>query len=174
MSTVQENPCLACSENQRCCSQLSGLRLSKEEFEKYFRYYSNGLSITEDNKVFIVSSHDNGPCPHWDKSGCKIYDIRPTDCRVYPYEVIGVVERKKVIEITFRDSLCCPQRDHLLMPIEEARALMEVFGRTVYGQGKPVVTKYVQKEKDSAEIFSLFAPLMERLFELIKGHRKKG
>jgi Fe-S-cluster containining protein len=174
MATVQENLCLVCSENQRCCSQLSGLRLAKEEFEKYFRYYSNELSIAEDNKVFIVSSHNNGPCPYWEKSGCRIYNERPFDCRVYPYEIIGVVERKKIIEITFRDSPCCPQREHLSMPIEEAQALMKIFGQTVYGQGKPIIIKYVQKGKDRAEIFSLFESLMERLCKIIKGRGKKG
>ena len=174
MSTVPENPCLACNENQRCCSQLSGLRLSQEEFEKYFKNHSTELTIVKNDKVFIVTSHDNGPCPHWEPDGCRIYHDRPIDCRVYPYEITQVVEKKEAIEIKFRDSPCCPQRDRLLMPREEAEALMRVFGRAVYGPGKPILMKYVQEEKDRPRIFALFEPILERLFRIIRYIGKNG
>jgi Fe-S-cluster containining protein len=168
MSTFQENPCLACTENQRCCSRLSGLRLSEEEFRKYFRNHSDRLSVVKDNKVFIVTSQDNGPCPHWDLSGCMIYNDRPIDCRVYPYEITQVVKQRKVIQIKFRESPACSQREHLLMPIEEAEELMKVFGQSAYGSGKQVVTKYIQEEKRPSVIFGLFALLKARLLKFLK------
>ena len=174
MSTVQENPCLACTENQRCCSQLSGLRLSEEEFEKYFRNHSDKLSVVKDNRVFIVTSRDSGPCPHWELTGCGIYNGRPIDCRVYPYEITQVVERRKVIEIKFRESPTCSQRDHLLMPIEEAEALMEVFGQSAYGSGKQVVTKYIQEEKRLSGFISLFPLVVARILKLLKHAGKQG
>jgi len=174
MSIVPENPCLACTENQRCCSQLSGLTLSNEEFEKNFRKHTDKLSVVDDNKVFIVSAYDNGPCPHWQQSGCKIYYDRPIDCRVYPYEIIQLAERKGVIEIKFRGSPCCPQKDHLLIPLEDARTLMKNLGRMAYGESKPIVIKYVQEERGRAGILALFDPLMAWLFKVMSGFRKNG
>lgn len=167
MSTDQENPCLACTENQRCCSQLSGLRLSEAEFEKYFRDHSDQLTIIKDDKTFIVSSHGNGPCPYWQLSGCKIYNNRPVDCRVYPYEITEVLERKRVVEVRFRDSPGCPQRDRLFMPLEEAKALLKDLGQAAYGQEKPIIVRYAEDKKRSG-LLGVFSPLVVKLFQILK------
>jgi Fe-S-cluster containining protein len=162
MSHASNNPCLACNNNQQCCSKLCGLRLSKEEFEKYFQIQADRLSVIEDDKMFIVSAGNDGPCPYWEQAGCKIYYERPIDCRVYPYEIIEIRERKKVIEIIFRDSTDCPQIDHLKMPVEKAEMLMRELGQTTYGYGKPVVIKYDEENEGRSGISRLFVQIIAR------------
>ena len=172
MSAARENPCLTCSENQRCCSQLSGLVLSEEEYEKSFQKHADKLSIVKNDKVFFVTSQGEGPCPHWQISGCRIYHDRPIDCRVYPYEIIQVAAGKGRIEIKFRDSPCCPQTDHLLMPLKEAKGLLRDFGKALYGKGRPIILRYVRDEKDRASIFELFDPLMTWIGRILRVFRK--
>ncbi len=171
MSSVQDNPCLVCNFNQRCCSQLSGLRLSREEFEKYFKLHAEKLSILKYKKVFLVSTLNSSPCPHWGESGCRIYRDRPVDCRLYPYEITRMVEKRRRIEITFQGNNGCPQRDNLLMPVEEAKALIEDFCQTVYGRGKPTIIKYSRGEKGFSHFFSFLDPVMSRISKILRSYR---
>jgi Fe-S-cluster containining protein len=150
---------------------LSGLRLSKEEFGKYFRNHSAELSILKYNKAFLVSSHEDRACPHWAKNGCSIYHDRPTDCRLYPYEIMQILEKREKIEVTFRDNPGCPQRDQLLMPVEEATALIEAFCQTVYGRRKPFFIRYAQKKEGFFQFFSFFDPIIARLSKWLRTYR---
>jgi len=171
MESERNNPCLICSSNQRCCSQLSGLRLSKQEFENFFNSPSNELTISKDNNMFIVSSKRNGPCPHWGKNGCMIYSDRPIDCRLYPYEIMRLFEKRNALEVTFRDNPGCPHKDILSMPVEEAKALIETFCQTVYGRSKPVIIKYVQTGKGSSLFFVFLDSIKARLSKIIEALR---
>lgn len=159
-----------CDVNQRCCSQLSGLRLTREELEKYFENHAGGLAILKYKNTFIVSTKENGPCPYWKKSGCMIYHHRPIDCRLYPYEITGISERKKTIEVTFGINQGCPQKDRLLMPVDEAKAFIEVFCQAVYGQDKPIIIKYHQAAEGSPRIFQFFNMAIARISKLLRAH----
>ena len=171
MSSAQDNPCLVCNVDQRCCSQLSGLRLSREEFVKYFKLHAEKLSILKYKKVFLVSTLKNSPCPHWEKTGCRIYQDRPFDCRLYPYEITRMVEKRRRIEITFQGNSGCPQRDNLLMPVEEAKALIEAFCQAVYGRGKPIILDCGHGKKGYSRFFDFFDPLLTRVSKILRSYR---
>ena len=155
-----DNPCLICSVDQQCCSRLSGLRLSEEEFRKYFRDHSAKLSVLKYNKMFIVSTPDSRPCPHWQKSGCTIYADRPADCRLYPFEIKKISDKDSHVEVTFGENPGCPQKESLLMPIEEAKGLITIFCRAVYGREKKIDITYIQGHGGRPWIFRLFDPLI--------------
>jgi Fe-S-cluster containining protein len=169
--SLRENPCLACDVNQKCCSQLSGLRLSKEEFEKYFKRHAAKLSILKFNGMFFVCTHDSRPCPHWEKGGCRIYHDRPTDCRLYPYEITKLKEKRKRIEVEFRDNLGCPQKDLLVMPVEEAKTLVEVFCDGVFGRNKPIIIKYVRTNGSHFRFFGFFSPFIARISRILRAYK---
>lgn len=171
MSSEQYNPCLQCDVNQKCCSHLSGLRLSKKEFEKYFKNHSNVLSVLKYNKLFLVSSDKNGPCPYWGKGGCLIYNDRPVDCRLYPYEITQIKERRDKIDVTFRVNPGCSQKDNLLLPVEEAKALIKVFCQKVYGSSKPFFIRYSLKSKSPSRFLGIFDPVIARISKIIRTHR---
>ncbi|HYF49627.1 MAG TPA: YkgJ family cysteine cluster protein [Planctomycetota bacterium] len=54
------------------------LKMSLEEFENSFvRHYSSGkMSLTE---------RRNGDCVLLESKGCSVYDVRPKQCRDYPF-----------------------------------------------------------------------------------------
>ena len=167
-STSNNNPCLACKVDQQCCSKLSGLRLSKKEYEKYFQILADRLTVVEHDKMFIVSVPDKGPCPYWEQDGCRIYSARPIDCRVYPYEIIEIREQKKFIEIKFRDSPSCPQTDELKMPVEKAKMLMKQLGQAAYGYSKPIVIIDAEDKVERTGILRRFNQIMSRFREILR------
>ncbi|HZV81857.1 MAG TPA: YkgJ family cysteine cluster protein [Geobacteraceae bacterium] len=143
MSTVTNNPCLACPTNQHCCSRLSGLLLSEDEFRRHFAGHRDGLSVRRSGKVVSVSAKSGGPCPHWGNDGCRIYRERPIDCRVFPYIPYRIIDRGERIKIVFHTRSDCPQKESLFlqMPEAEVKALLLAFGRQLYGETRTIVVQ---------------------------------
>ena len=169
MPSIQDNPCLACEVGQKCCKP-AGLKLSRQEFEKHFKKYLPRLSVIKYKKMFIVHSLENQPCPYWDKKGCEIYQDRPVDCRMFPYDLNRLVEKRRMIEIEFYDQTDCPLKEGLFIPVDEAKELVRALARDVYGQGKPIHIKYTPGKKPP-RTFGLFDPLIARLSKLIRTYR---
>lgn len=138
--SLPENPCASCSTNQHCCSRLSGLILAQDEFNKLFKSRSEALSVRRAGKVVIVSAADGGACPYWGKGGCRIYRDRPIDCRIFPYILTRVIERRKSVKIIFHTRTDCPRKDVLyaLMPLLQAKALAAEFGQKAYRGDKTI------------------------------------
>jgi Fe-S-cluster containining protein len=145
MNNNSDNPCLSCSTDQHCCSQLSGLFLAEDEFNRLFKQYRQDLSVRRSGRIVRVSAN-NGNCPYWQKEGCRIYQERPIDCRIFPYTPMHVIERKGSIKIVFHDRSNCPQKEKLFlcMPKSEIRALLVELGKKMYGEAKTIT---VQHEK---------------------------
>ncbi len=146
MSNIQGNPCLACSTGQHCCSRLSGLVLSADEFSRFFDAHRKELSIRQSNKVIIVSAADGKACPHWGPGGCRIYGERPIDCRVFPYVTARIIEKRSKVKIVFHSRSDCPLKEQLYrnMPEADIKHLLIEFGNDVYGSTKTIV---VQRER---------------------------
>jgi len=120
--------------------------LSQSEFDRLFKSRAEGLVVRQANNVVIVSSANGGACPYWGKGGCRIYQERPIDCRIFPYVLTRVIEKKNKVKIIFHTRTDCPQKDILyaLMPEADARALAMAFGKEIFGEGKTIV---VEREK---------------------------
>jgi len=146
MGDVKSNPCLACSTNQHCCSRVSGLMLSEDEFGRHFARHQDELSVWRSHKVVTVSAKNGGPCPHWGQDGCRIYGERPIDCRIFPYVPIYVIDRGSRVKIVFHSRSDCPQKGNLflLMPEAGVKKLLMALGRNLYGETRAIV---VQQEK---------------------------
>jgi Fe-S-cluster containining protein len=146
MSETQDNPCKECTLNHDCCRRFSGLMLTRDEYERHFRNTTEGLVVKKANGFFVVSSRTEGECPYWGNGGCLIYPDRPIDCRLYPYVIRHLIEKKRKVHMVFHDRSACPQRDsvYALMPESEIRALVKAFGRKVYGESKTII---VHREK---------------------------
>ncbi len=146
MSKTHDNPCEVCTINQDCCTRLSGLMLTKDEFERHFKKNREELAIKPLNGFFVVSSKKSGMCPHWENGSCQIYSDRPIDCRLYPYAIRHLIKNKQRVKIVFHAESICLQKNRLyvLMPELEARELVLAFGKTVFGESTAVI---VQREK---------------------------
>ncbi|MFA5516562.1 MAG: YkgJ family cysteine cluster protein [Desulfuromonadales bacterium] len=137
MST-QDNPCLTCPDT--CCALKGecGLRLSQAEFATHFREHEQGLRVRREGKLVIISTKEGLVCPNLGDKGCRIYAERPIDCRLYPYQMLPVYETRGKVKFMLYMSADCVAGRTFSFPEQTARALVEEFGRDVYG-GKPVV-----------------------------------
>lgn len=166
----QDNPCLTCTADQQCC-KVMGLKLSRDEFEKHFKAHSSRLTIIKYKKMYIVYPRNNLPCPYWDeKKGCGIYENRPIDCRLYPYDLHKLIEKNGVIEIEFYDQTDCPHKEKLFMPVDEAKELMKTLAREVYGEEKPIRIKFISGKKPRRQ-FGFLNPVIAWLSETIRRYR---
>jgi Fe-S-cluster containining protein len=140
--TEQNNPCHTCPDS--CCALKGhcGLRLSKDEFETFFRDQEQDLNVRVEDKIVIISTKDGLVCPNLGKKGCRIYEDRPIDCRLYPYQMLPMYETRRKAKFMLYLQPNCVQNETFLYPEEEARALVEEFGRKVYGDKRIVVQTY--------------------------------
>jgi Fe-S-cluster containining protein len=170
MSNTHENPCVTCSTNQQCCSRLSGLVLSEDEFRSLFKGHRKELSVKRSNKSVIVSSKNGIACPHWGIDGCRIYLDRPIDCRVFPYITTHVIEKRKKVKIVFHSRSDCPQKDrlYLIMPEADIKALLMSFGKNMYGATKTIIVQY-EKGVISQLRNRVEAAISRRLYQ--EGHK---
>jgi len=133
-----DNPCLDC-RNKCCVVGLIGLMLSKEEYEAYFKKYEQSFLVIPEDKLVFLTARDGIICPYFEDRGCKIYDQRPFDCRLYPYQMRLAYETKEKIKFILHSRSDCPRKTNLLLPEAEAKALIMDFGRKVYGNKKIIV-----------------------------------
>jgi Fe-S-cluster containining protein len=137
--TNHDNPCLHCPDN--CCSISGrcGLMLSKDEFEAHFKDHKQNLSVREENGMVIIAAKEGLMCPHFEKGGCRIYQERPIDCRLHPYQMRPSYEMKKQVKFILHTRSACPRKENLLITEKEAKALVTNFGTEVYGDKKIIV-----------------------------------
>lgn len=156
MMDDKNNPCRTCPDT--CCG-IPGkfcLRLSKEEFEKYFKDRGQDLLIREKDKVIMIFSKEGKVCPNLERKGCRIYSDRPIDCRLYPYQMLPVYETRERVKFILYMLPNCIENKTFRMPESKARALVEEFGRNVYGDKKIIVQifedKFLQKLRNKCEV----------------------
>jgi Fe-S-cluster containining protein len=164
--TLNNNPCLNCPDT--CCG-IPGkfsLRLSKDEFEKHFRGKEEDLRLIKEDKVFMIFSKEGKGCPNLDNKGCRIYLDRPIDCRLYPYQMMPLYETRDKVKILLYIKPECIENRIFNIPENEAMALVEEFGRKVYGDKKIIVQVFEDK------FFTKLRNKIETLF--IKSCQKLG
>jgi Fe-S-cluster containining protein len=120
--------------------------LGADEFTTLFEGHREQLAIKQANKVFIVSSKEGGACPHWGPDGCRVYEQRPVDCRVFPYITALVIESRSRVKIVFHSRSDCPLKEQLYpdMPEADIKRLLTEWGKSMYGSTKAIVVCYEQ------------------------------
>ncbi len=88
------------------------------------------------------------------------------DCRIFPYIMTRVIEKRNKVKIVFHTRTDCPQKDRIyaLMPEADARALAKEFGKKIFGEDK---TGIVEREK------GLLSQLRIRIETMISRRRFK-
>jgi Fe-S-cluster containining protein len=92
--------------------------LTEKEFDSIFKDHEDGLVVKRSNDVVIISPKNGGACPYWKGEGCSIYQQRPIDCRLHPYMITHIIQRKNKVKITFHNLNDCPRRDVLMSEAE--------------------------------------------------------
>ena len=82
--------CSNCKQNKNCCSDFQNIDnpiISNAEYETIKNHTNCPDSCFENisEDAYIIKNQD-GKCPFYN-NGCSIYEIRPNDCRLYPYDI---------------------------------------------------------------------------------------
>ncbi len=161
-----DHPCQGCTIN--CCAgpQWTNVLITKEEYERLFSHHVGKFSLREAGNYYILSG-EGRDCPYLADGGyCRIHDERPIDCRLYPFIMRHIFERRNGVRIVFHSRAgTCPQKDTLLkmVPEAEARALIMSFARQVYGEDKNII---IQRE------IGIIARLRNRFESVIDGLKR--
>ena len=90
-----ENLCGNCDHKNCCTNSAVPLVFSKDlnKIKKNYSHLDNYLKtvmINGENVNAIKKKNNSSECIFWDSSsnGCSIYDSRPMDCRLYPFDLI--------------------------------------------------------------------------------------
>ena len=135
----EDNPCLTCPDI--CCALKGecGLRLSQDEFIAHFEAHRQGLRVRQEGSLVIISARDGLVCPNLGEKGCRIYEERPLDCRLYPYQMLPVYETKTAVKFMLYQTPTCVAGRTFNILEQEARGLVEAFGRNLYGERKIII-----------------------------------
>lgn len=113
------NICKSCNIN--CCKRFYAVLLPEEEgiFEHEFEVE------TPLGKVKAIGSKNEMPCPYLDEKGlCRVYNIRPFDCRAWP--VMLYYDFEKDEKVVYLD-MDCPAAKENKIPKELLDKIVEVI-----------------------------------------------
>lgn len=102
--------CSTCGVN--CCKRFYAVLLPEEE-----NLFNNTFNVrTPLGDVKALGSKDGKPCPYLDERGfCRIYSVRPFDCRVWP--ILLYYDFEKDEKVIYLD-LDCPAAAENKIPKE--------------------------------------------------------
>lgn len=94
-----EVPCARCGE---CCRRCSPIYIREKELEPLIEYLvehlidvgNNLRSLPYDGEGYSLIA---SPCPFLDSSNCKVYPVRPSVCRTFPYNLFESPGRGYVV-----------------------------------------------------------------------------
>jgi len=132
MKKATDNICATCEISQDCCTNLSGLQLSRAEFERNFLRHRDSLIIKEYNGIYKISGRAN-KCPNWDDNRCAVYETRSIECRLFPYTIGGIMRIGRFVVLTYHHRTRCPQKDRLLASRTVVVNMLKSFAEEAFG-----------------------------------------
>jgi Fe-S-cluster containining protein len=114
--------CTKCKEKLNCCQlfdKLNSPSLSEEEVNIIKEKYTDFLDNTCNNTYTIKTI--NNTCIFYKNNKCEIYDIRPLDCRLYPFDIIE--KENKYYLILYK--LTCNNKSDYINDIKDIDIIIE-------------------------------------------------
>lgn len=140
MST-SDNPCLTCTINQGCCTNLTGLCLTKTEYERCFVDHTDQIIVQRQGPLYIVSQADGNACPNWQGSGCTVYDERPRECALFPHTLYLREQRGDKYTLCVHSDTHCPQKKQLASSQDDAEELVLEFAKEAFGDSASITVR---------------------------------
>ena len=85
------NDCKSCKLSENCCSLFNKINspvLNKEELDRIQKNVSNNEFYESiDSNLFHLKIKSN-VCVFYKNGKCSIYNCRPIDCKLYPFDII--------------------------------------------------------------------------------------
>lgn len=84
--------CSNCKECPDCCSDFNRMDnpvLSEKEVTEIEMIYNiHDFYEKKENGTYCIKTNEKGHCIFFLNKGCAIYENRPDDCKLYPYDII--------------------------------------------------------------------------------------
>lgn len=135
------NPCLSCTINQGCCTSLTGLCLTKAEYERCFEQHADQLIVKRRGPLYIVSQTGGAACPNWQNGGCAVYDQRPRECALFPHTLYLKKQDGSDFTICIHSDTKCPQKKQLLSSKDDAEKLVLEFATEAFGESASITVR---------------------------------
>ena len=129
--------CSKCNGNKNCCTNFEDVDnpiISSKEKELICQ------TTNCDNKVFAKIEDGcynintiGGVCPFY-KKGCTFYDIRPNDCKLYPYDIRRVDGRLYLIRYKLECLKDCAVNEDVDEIVECIKFYMQTYINKIYNQ----------------------------------------
>ena len=129
--------CSKCCEKKNCCTDFEDIDnpiISSKEKELIQQ------STNCEDSTFTKIEGDcynintiNGICPFY-KNGCTIYDVRPNDCKLYPYDIRVVDGKLYLIRYKLKCLKGCILNENVDKIVENIKPYMQTYLIKEYGQ----------------------------------------
>ena len=133
MELVPTNPCAACTIDQDCCTRLSGLRLTPNEFDRCFKQHAAEIVVEREGPLLVVSQRDGAACPNWQEGGCAVYDTRPRECALFPHTLYVWQQQPDAVSVRVHSDTRCPLKTQLMGTRQAAKQLAREFAADAFG-----------------------------------------
>lgn len=88
--------CSDCKIKDNCCNSfkdnIDNVMLDEKEYlniiEKFNIDKPENYFSKLDKSIYNIKTNENGVCSFYKDGKCQIYNYRPNDCRLYPFDVI--------------------------------------------------------------------------------------
>ena len=88
--------CSDCKIKDNCCNSfkdnIDNVMLDEKEYlniiEKFNIDKPENYFSKIDKSIYNIKTNENGVCSFYKDGKCQIYNYRPNDCRLYPFDVI--------------------------------------------------------------------------------------
>jgi Fe-S-cluster containining protein len=118
--------CAICTTS--CCEPCIDVKVTYEEYERVYAAHADDLEVVECGGYYEVSSIDKGACPHFIDRRCAAYDIRPMECRLFPYSMQELTVQGDQVKAYVHAGTRLCQFKSALMPSEtEVREMIQGF-----------------------------------------------
>lgn len=128
--------CSNCKIKNNCCcdfdDNIDNIVTTIKEKDDIVRKLGKNVNkhfIKINDEAFNILSY-NGVCPFYDSNKCSIYDIRPADCRLFPYDLKEIGGKYYLIQY----DLPCGSK----LVSESVDEVIETL--------KPIITTYTDKK----------------------------
>ena len=147
MNIIETNPCAACTIDQGCCTHLSGLRLTRIEFDRCFKHHTEEILVDREGPLFVVSQRDGAACPNWQDGGCAVYDARPRECALFPHTLYVRSHAADGVSVRVHSDTNCPQKAQLLSSAAEAERMAREFAEEAFGSSTAIRVEHETKRQ---------------------------
>lgn len=141
--------CSKCQGNKNCCTDFEDIdnpiiySNEKELIQQIIK--CNDEIFTKIEKDCYNINTINGVCPFY-KNGCAVYNVRPNDCRLYPYDIKVIDGKYYLIRYKLKCLKGCAVDEDVDDIVKDIQPYIETYANETYNQKLKLVDYEIIRE----------------------------